>query len=186
MKIRDIARAIGKHIRIAQDGAKRQWVGDAGRMYLFDERITVTEENALAVLDIDEKQQKDYEVYDVGYMPQLGMEPVSMEEDLHPLIQADVLGSKTVFMWTEGGVLVAIPQDAIQPLGREKVAFRLRYAVDPDTAESMKPVVAVYGNMLCQAVIAPVARKSADALIDLMAKIVDVREGYCDEGGGGE
>ena len=80
-------------------------------------------------------------------------------------------GELITIMATENGEAAAVLQRQIAPAdGKEPLGFYRRKAVDPETAEIKAPCVAVFADMLCSAIIAPIVSKTMDEIWRLMRR----------------
>lgn len=194
MKLAKINKALtrpSRYIVTGEDGF--QWLGDGTAFYVVDQGLDLTEDNLLPVLDIDEEKRDGYYVHEVegSRMPQCDVCPQEENDELlHPLVSVSWAGELVTIMTTETGEAVAVPQSKIAPAdGKEPLIFYLRKSVDQETGEIKAPVVGVFKDMLCCAVIMPVKAETMNEMWAVMRKACANELEYCvssgaeDEGG---
>ena len=184
MKLSKINKAMtrpSRYIVTGEDGF--QWLGDGTAFYEVDRGLDLTKENLLAILDIDEDKRNGYLVLEIdgSEMPQCDVCPQEANEELlHPLVSVSWAGELVTIMTTDTGETAAVPQRQIAPAdGKEPLVFYLRTSVDPKTGEIKAPVVAVFKDMLCCAVIMPVTAKAMDEIWAVMRKASGAELVYC-------
>lgn len=160
MKLQKIKKAL-KHTSLnvvtGEDGF--QWIGDGTAFYLADRELDLTKDNLLAVLDIEEDKRSSYSVREIDWraLPQIDICPQEGNDvELNPLISVSWAGELVTIMTTAEREAVAVPQRQIAPAdGKMPLRFYLRRTVDTETGEIKAPVVTVFRDMLCCAVIMP-------------------------------
>lgn len=184
MRIGKIRKALDGHlIRIATDRGGFGWLGDARGLYLVDDDLDVTEKNALAILDVPADKRNDYDVIDIsgGLMPMAcDVCPIeSADSPLKLLARVICAGEETAVLATEDGRTVMVPFSRLKPFdGERDLLLVLRECVDPDTGAAEPPVVAAMVDMLASAIVYPLPRSSADAVMEQLANAADPRREY--------
>ena len=159
MKAKEIAKRVLKtgYAGILQDASDRQWITDGQNAYLADESLQLSDENLLAALDVQKDKRGKIRVGNEGkdatiaycvqmLAPFIGMDRRMEERDLRPGVSvcyaADTV---TSLKDEETGEVVWARQGYIHPAdGKEGLGFARR-----------GPLVALYEDMFCCAVITP-------------------------------
>lgn len=159
MKAKEIAKRVLKtgYAGILQDASDRQWITDGQNAYLADESLRLTDENLLAALDVAKDKREKIRIGNEGkdetiaycmqtLAPFIGMDRRMEERDLRPGVSvcyaADTV---TSLKDEETGEVVWARQSCIHPAdGKEGLGFARR-----------GPLVALYENMFCCAVVTP-------------------------------
>ena len=159
MKAKEIAKRVLKtgYAGILQDESDRQWITDGQNAYLADESLPLNDENLLAALDVQKDKREKIRVGNEGkdatiaycmqtLAPFIGMDRRMEERDLRPGVSvcyaADTV---TSLKDEETGEVVWARQSCIHPAdGKEGLGFARR-----------GPLVALYEDMFCCAVITP-------------------------------
>ena len=184
MKLARIMKALrGTALSIVNGEDGFQWVGDGTAYYLVDQTLDLTEDNLLSVMDIDEKKRKKYTVRTIEGQrtPMIDICPQEgCDQALNPLLSASWAGELVTIMTSETGEAAAVLQSQIAPAdGDEPLQFCLRRSIDRDTAEERQPVVAVFRDMLCCAVIMPVQARTMTEIWRMMRMASDGGLRYC-------
>ena len=159
MKAKEIAKRVLKtgYAGILQDASDRQWITDGQNAYLADESLPLNDENLLAALDVQKDKREKIRVGNDGkdetiayciqtLAPFIGMDRRMEEHDLRPGVSvcyaADTV---TSLKDEETGEVVWARQSCIHPAdGKEGLGFARR-----------GPLVALYEDMFCCAVVTP-------------------------------
>ena len=159
MKAKEIAKRVLKtgYAGIMQDASDRQWITDGQNAYLADESLRLSDENLLAALDVQKDKREKIRVGNDGkdetiayciqtLAPFIGMDRRMEEHDLRPGVSvcyaADTV---TSLKDEETGEVVWARQSYIHPAaGKEGLGFARR-----------GPLVALYEDMFCCAVVTP-------------------------------
>lgn len=159
MKAKEIAKRVLKtgYAGILQDASDRQWITDGQNAYLADESLQLNDENLLAALDVQKDKREKIRVGNEGkdetiaycmqtLAPFIGMDRRMEERDLRPGVSvcyaADTV---TSLKDEETGEVVWARQGYIHPAdGKEGLGFARR-----------GPLVALYEDMFCCAVVTP-------------------------------
>lgn len=184
MKLGKIKKAMTRktlYIVNGEDGF--QWIGDGSAFYIADKNLDLSDGNLLAILDIDEDKRSEYTVREIDgeKVPELDICP---QEDcdklLHPLVSLSWTDELETIMTTEDGEAVAVDQAYIAPAdGKEPLMFVLRRSVNRDTGEIRGPVVVVFRDMLCCAVIMPIGARTMTEIWAVMRKACAEGLRYC-------
>lgn len=187
MKLSKINKALtrpSRYIVTGEDGF--QWLGDGTAFYEVDRGLDLTEGNILAILDIDEDKRAGYFVQEVdgNRAPECDVCPQEENDELlHPLVSVSWAGELVTIMTTDTGEAVAVPQSKIAPAdGKEPLIFFLRKSVDQETGEIKAPVVGVFKDMLCCAVIMPIKADAVKEIWAVMRKACAETLTYCVDG----
>lgn len=169
MKLQKVKKALThKTIRIVTDADGYQWVGDYHAMYLADKALDITEGNIKTILDIDEDQRDKWTVFADSRreMPWFDQCPIELADDpLRAIVSVSWMGELVTVFSTQEGDAAMIPQTLIAPAdGREGLAFALRRWTDPETGETQEPLVVCFCDMLANAILTPLPRKTADEI----------------------
>lgn len=160
MKAKEIAKRVLKtgYAGILQDASDRQWITDGQNAYLADESLRLTDENLLAALDVAKDKREKISVGNEGkdetiaycmqtLAPFIGMDRQMEERDLRPGVSVCYVGDTvTSLKDEETGETIWARQSYIHPAdGKEEgLGFARR-----------GPLVALYEDMFCCAVITP-------------------------------
>lgn len=142
-----------------------QWISDGNAAYFVDADIRITEENAIPLFDFSKEEKKrpiirsgDVEATDI-YSSQR-VEDEELLETIGSVIYADVI---MLALKSADGMLF-INRKYLSPVAKsDYLEFYLR-------KNGNRPVVAVYSNMFCEAVISPYAGRSAENVREEAAK----------------
>lgn len=191
MKLQKVKKALThKTIRIVTDADGFQWVGDYHAMYLADKALDITEGNIKAILDIDEDQRDKWTVFaDSGReMPWFDQCPIELADDpLRAIVSVSWIGELVTVFSTQEGDTAMIPQTLIAPAdGKEGLTFALRRWTDPETGETQEPLVVCFCDMLANAILTPLPRKTADEIWRAMRDASAEGLRYCREDKEGE
>ena len=155
MKASEIKKLVtsAKHALIWVDGEGKQWVGDGRHgMYAADDCVRLTEENVLAVLDVDkDKREKIRCSMGPSYDPRLSIMP-NEETDirLRPVLSVYYADEMITLMYSEDGELFGVRRSAIRPANAKYgLAFCLR------RREGCMPWIVCFEGMLASAVLLP-------------------------------
>lgn len=186
MKLQKVKKALThKTIRIVTDADGYQWVGDHHAMYLADKALDITEGNIKAILDIDEDQRDKWTVFaDSGReMPWFDQCPIELADDpLRAIVSVSWMGELVTVFSTQEGDTAMIPQTLIAPAdGKEGLTFALRRWTDPETGETQEPLVVCFCDMLANAILTPLPRKTADEIWRAMRDASAEGLRYCRE-----
>lgn len=184
MKLQKIKKALKRtslSVVTGEDGF--QWIGDGTAFYLADRELDLTKDNLLAVLDIEEDKRSSYSVREIDWraLPQIDICPQEGNDvELNPLISVSWAGELVTIMTTADGEAVAVPQRQIAPAdGKMPLRFYLRRTVDPETGKIKAPVVAVFRDMLCCAVIMPMEPRAMQEMWRVMRLACREELRYC-------
>lgn len=159
MKAKEIAKRVLKtgYVGILQDASDRQWITDGKNAYLADESLRLTDENLLAALDVAKDKREKIRIGNEGrdetiaycmqtLAPFIGMDRRMEEHDLRPGVSVCYAGDTvTSLKDEETGETIWARQSYIHPAdGKEGLGFARR-----------GPLVALYEDMFCCAVITP-------------------------------
>lgn len=159
MKAKEIAKRVLKtgYAGILQDASDRQWITDGQNAYLADESLRLSDENLLAALDVQKDKREKIRVGNKGkdetiaycmqtLAPFIGMDRRMEERDLRPGVSVCYAQDTVTSMKDEEtGEVVWARQSCIHPAdGKEGLGFARR-----------GPLVALYEDMFCCAVITP-------------------------------
>lgn len=159
MKAKEIAKRVLKtgYAGILQDASDRQWITDGKNAYLADESLRLTDENLLAALDVQKDKREKIRIGNKGkdetiaycmqtLAPFIGMDRRVDERDLRPGVSVCYAqDTVTSLKDEETGEVVWARQSCIHPAdGKEGLGFTRR-----------GPLVALYEDMFCCAVVTP-------------------------------
>lgn len=159
MKAKEIAKRVLKtgYAGILQDASDRQWITDGQNAYLADESLPLNDENLLAALDIQKDKREKIRVGNEGkdetiaycmqtLAPFIGMDRRMEERDMRPGVSVCYAqDTVTSLKDEETGEVVWARQSCIHPAdGKEGLSFARR-----------GPLVALYEDMFCCAVVTP-------------------------------
>lgn len=159
MKAKEIAKRVLKtgYAGILQDASDRQWITDGQNAYLADESLQLNDENLLAALDVQKDKREKIRVGNEGkdetiaycmqtLAPFIGMDRRMEERDLRPGVSVCYAqDTVTSLKDEETGEVVWARQSCIHPAdGKEGLGFARR-----------GPLVALYEDMFCCAVVTP-------------------------------
>ena len=159
MKAKEIAKRVLKtgYVGILQDASDRQWITDGKNAYLADESLRLTDENLLAALDVAKDKREKIRIGNEGkdetiaycmqtLAPFIGMDRRMEEHDLRPGVSVCYAGDTvTSLKDEETGETIWARQSYIHPAdGKEGLGFARR-----------GPLVALYEDMFCCAVVTP-------------------------------
>ena len=185
MKLSKVKKALNtQNLKLYTDGNGDQWLASAHAAYLMDRDLTLTQDNLLAVLDVDEDKRADWVVTEMGKAPAcLDQCPQEgCDELLIPIMSVCWLDELITIMRTDDGALAMVKQSQIAPAdGKEPLTFMLRRSVDPDTGEVMTPVVACFRDMLACAMLAPIKPDAAEKIMEKMRACAEEGLAYCVE-----
>lgn len=182
MKLQKVKKALrGTHLIIFEDEGGFQWLSDGTAAYLMDRELDLTEGNLLAILDIEEDKRVNYTVRATKAPRHIDQCPQEQaDERLIPLISVSWAGELITIMATLDGDVAAVLQRQIAPAdGKEPLAFALRRGVDPETGKIGQPMVCCFADMLCSAIICPIAPKTMAEIWRLMRRSCAVGLQYC-------
>ena len=159
MKAKEIAKRVIKtgYAGIMQDASDRQWITDGQNAYLADESLRLSDENLMAALDVQKDKREKIRVGNEGkdetiaycmqtLAPFIGMDRRMEEHDLRPGVSVCyAVDTVTSLKDEETGEVVWARQGYIHPAdGKEGLGFARR-----------GPLVALYEDMFCCAVVTP-------------------------------
>lgn len=184
MKLNKIKKAMTRQTLSIINGSDGfQWIGDGTAYYEADRELDLTESNLLAILDIDADKRDQYTVREIdgARVPMCDVCPQeACDVELIPRASVSWAGELLTIMTTNDGEAVAVTQRQIAPAdGKKPLRFFLRRSVDRETAEIRQPVVAVFEDMLCCAVIMPIEARTMAAVWDVMRASCDMALRYC-------
>ena len=173
MKLSKIRKALSKHIiELIWDRNGNEWIGDGTVFYVLDDGLKIDRDNALPILDVEMDDRKDWDVIELHWEHRGTLDIVpnpDCEDDMAEVMRIVMDKTEMIVLRTETGESAMIPAYQVKPCeGKEALGYTLRRAVDSDTGEFEAPVVCVYTNMLCCAVIMPMGRSCWDAAMNRM------------------
>lgn len=162
----------GLLVRIVTDSDGTQWMGNGQAFYKVDSALTITEENAAIILEVPEDKRKKMSVAEINgkRLTQFSEYPGPGDTELRFVMTVFWRGEPVNILMTKDGRAAIVPQAQIAAaeLKDAPTMLALREIVNPDTGEVRTPCVAVFGNMLCNALLIPYAWAEAEAIWQAM------------------
>lgn len=143
-----------------------QWISDGNAAYFVDADIRVTEENVIPLFDFskEEKKRPIIRSGDVAATNIYSSERVE-DEELLEAIGSVIYGDSIMMALKSADGMLFINRKYLSPVAKsDYIEFYLR-------KNGNIPMVAVYSNMFCEAVISPYAGRSAEDVREEAAKI---------------
>ncbi len=143
-----------------------QWISDGNAAYFVDADIRITEENVIPLFDFskEEKKRPIIRSGDVAATNIYSSQRVE-DEELLEAIGSVLYGDNIMMALKSADGMLFINRRYLSPVAKsDYIEFYLR-------KNGNIPMVAVYSNMFCEAVISPYAGRSAEDVREEAAKI---------------
>ena len=150
---------------IVEDADGTQWIGSGEAFFAAEDSIQVTKENALALCSIDKGKRDRIQVrtWDCGERFTI----LYTKEDEQNLLTPITTMNDVLLLGSRDGTLYGVETRMLKPIDTENgQAFSLRRMADGSC-----PVIAVFDDILCGAIVAPVDGEQLGRIMDLCCRI---------------
>lgn len=139
----------------------RQWLSDGSNAYPID-GVRIHSGSIPALFDLTPKQAEDVQVYEYTvHDPRLTIEPQPDTEKLLEDIGAVWYSGELFRVLGSGSGLIFVPVATLKPAENKMGALEFYERIDARG----NILIAVYGNMLCNALVCPVTQKTAESIM---------------------
>lgn len=146
-------------------GTGETWIGNGHALYRVDDTIEISERNAAALLDLDEKQLQDMYIVERTVEDPRYDSTACETEDLGMLSPGPVYdcAGMDVLLLRQSIFVAGINRALLSPVwDKSYMEYRVRRGRDDDV------LIAVHNNLMCCALIQPIVEDSVQDILDDM------------------
>lgn len=162
-KLGKVIKDSNKRLNILTDQECQLWVGTDKAMYAVEPELGLTKDNLLAICDIEKDKRKGYSIRE-AMTPDPRFTIYQMDGEEEDRLRLVALFEHTMILADREGNILGIDARLLAPVEHDNgLAFFARY----DPHGLMAPAVAVFDDIMCGALIAPIREEDLARLQDL-------------------